>query len=379
MNITDTEKQCVGCGACVDICPTNSLKLVHNSNGFYEPLMANEQCIGCGKCLRFCPALNIDAREAAPNFYYGWNSNNEVRKKSSSGGVFSALAEQILSQGGTVFGAKYSDDFRSVLMSSTDESTLDDLRCSKYCQSYSNGLYKKISKALKKGRKVMVTGTPCQIAATKHLFDNHEDLILVDFICGGVASETAYSDYINYIENKYNSKVKSINMRDKSLGWNNPSIRIEFENGRIYQSLYQFDYYGHYFYNGPLIKNDSCLSCPFTQHNDADITIADFWGYKQANIPKDAKGISLIGVYTEKGRIFLESAKNNLILNSLTPSNAEYAYKEKKFSKELLEERELFLNDVRKNSFVAAAKKHHFKNGKWGILMNIIVRKVVKK
>lgn len=379
MNVIDAQKKCVGCGACVDVCPANCLKLIHNENGFYEPEITNEQCINCGKCLRYCPALNRESRSVSPDFYYGWNLNDDSRRKSTSGGLFSALAEQIIAQGGVVFGAKYANDYRSVIMSSTDECDLDDLRRSKYCQSYPEGLYRKIANILTQGRKVMLAGTPCQIAAAKRLFGDDENLILIDFVCGGVAPETMFGDYIIHMESKYGSKVKNINMRDKSLGWGNSLIRIEFTDGRIYQSLYQFDYYYNYYNSGPLIKNDACLSCLFTQHNDADITIADFWGYKQANVPKDIKGMSLISVYSDKGKKILGLVKPNLVLQPLRPSDAAYAYGEKRFSKELLREREEFLNNVKRTSFVTAAKRHHFKNGKWGVLVKLIVRKVVRK
>lgn len=379
MNVVDAQKKCVGCGACIDVCPVSSLKLIHNENGFYEPVIVNEKCINCGKCLRSCPALNTESRLISPDFYYGWNLDDDVRRKSTSGGLFSALAEHVLTQGGVVFGARYADDHKSVIMSSTEECSLDDLRRSKYCQSYSDGLYTKIDNALKQGKKVMLAGSPCQIAAAKRLFGDDENLILVDFVCGGVAPQTMFSDYITHMERKYGPKVKSINMRDKALGWGNSLMRIEFADGRIYQSLYQFDYYYNYYNSGPLIKNDACLSCLFTQHNDADITIADFWGYKQANVPKDIKGMSLISAYSDKGKTFLDLVKPNLVLHPLRPSDAAYAYKEKHFSKELLLEREEFLNDVKRTSFVTAAKRHHFKNGKWGVLMKLIVRKVVRK
>jgi coenzyme F420-reducing hydrogenase beta subunit len=378
MNIIDTPKNCVGCGACVDVCPTKALQIALNLNGFYEPKIDNEACKDCGKCVQVCPSLNLTTRKSDVNYYYGWNKDEIVRKKSSSGGAFSALAYKIISEGGIVIGAKYSDDFKAVVMSSTEECSLDDLRRSKYCQGYSNGIYTKITNYLNSDKKVMMVGTPCQIAAARRIFKYHENLLLVDFLCGGVTPSTAFANYIEYIEKKYNSKIKSVNMRCKKRGWTKTRIRIEFENGRVYSSRYQFDYY-YYYYCTPYMKNEPCLTCLFTQHPDADITIADFWGYKYAGIPKDEKGISFIAAYTEKGKAAIASIKDLFALYALDAKFAQYAYGDKKYSNEQLVERERFLQSVRISSFVEAAKNGYFKHGKIGVLVRIMLRKVVRR
>ncbi len=379
MNIIDTSKKCVGCGACTDACHVKALQLKQNTNGFYEPLFVSGSCINCGKCIQVCPALNIHEREVTPDFYYGWCNDAEVRQQSSSGGVFSVLAEQIIAEGGTVFGAKYSDDCKSVRMSSTDECTLDSLRRSKYCQSYSDQMYKKIEKCLKNGKKVMVVGTPCQIAAARQTFKYHNNLLLVDFLCGGVMPQTAFSNYISYMENKYHSKVKSVNMRSKERGWSRASIRIEFENGKVYSSRYQFDYYYYYYYCTPYMKNEPCLTCSFTKHPDSDITIGDFWGYKNAGVVKDDKGISFVCAYTDKGKIALDSIKETFVFHAIDAKLAQYAYSDKKHSEKKLEERERFMKSIENTSFVETAKKNYFKFGKNGVLIKILLRKVVRK
>lgn len=378
MNIIEISKKCVGCGACVDICPVNSLKLNCDENGFYKPEVSNETCVDCGKCIKCCPVVNQEVADRNRKFYYGWNNDETVRKNSSSGGVFSLLAEKILSEGGVVFGARYSEDYKSVVMSSTEESDLDQLRRSKYCQSFSNGMYRKAQSYLNDGKKVMIVGTPCQISAARKFFKNQENLLLVDFLCGGVTPSTVFAEYTEYLEKKYNSKIKSINMRDKSRGWTKASVRVEFENGRVYSSRYQFDYY-YYYYCTPYLKNDACLSCSFTDHNDADITIADFWGYKKANVEKDEKGISLICTYTKKGQVYVDLMKENMTLCSLEASYAAYGYKEKSHTPQAIAKREAFLSNVKSASFIQAARNDYFKNGKLGVLTKIIARKVLRK
>ncbi len=379
MNVLDVTKSCVGCGACAEACPVDALTLAHNADGFYEATLANDACVDCGKCVKVCPAQPTEPFTKTRQFYYGYATEEAVRAASSSGGMFTLLAEQVLAEGGVVFGARYSEDFHQVKMASTDECTLDDLRCSKYCQSFSDGMYKQAAQCLKDGRKVMMVGTPCQIAAARRIFKDHENLLLVDFLCGGVVPETAFADYTAYLEKRYRSKIKSINMRYKGFGWSKAGIRVTFENGKQYVSRYQFDYYYYYYYCSVCTKNEPCLTCAFTAHTDADITIADFWGYKAAGIPSDDKGLSLLCVYTDKGQAYADGIASRAVLHPLDARHAAYAYKEKFHSKAALSERERFLADVRKSSFVGAAKRNRFKHGKAGILYRILKRKVLRR
>lgn len=375
MNILDINKDCVGCGACVDSCPADALKLEFNNDGFYEPVLDNDKCFDCSKCVKVCPVIEPVNDAITPQSYYGWINDYEIRKNSTSGGAFSAIADEVLKQGGVVFGAKYGDDFKYVEMASTEECTLDDLRVSKYCQTRSNGLYKKISRCLKDDKKVMLTGTPCQIAAARKMFGNNENLLLVDFICGGVSPETAYADYINWLEKKYKSEVVSVNMRDKFKGWNEPHVKVVFENGKQYIKPYQLDYYNHYFYT-TFMKNEQCTHCSFTNHSSADITIADFWGYKQANIPCYKKGLSLICLYTDKAKKLLGDLNKSMTLFELEEKDVKYAFGEKNKSESTLKHRRYFLDLVREKGFIGAAKTDHFKGGTFGIYWRAILRRL---
>ncbi len=377
MNIFDIKQGCIGCGACVDSCPTNVLTLAQNKDGFYEPILSKEECSDCGKCTRVCPLLNLEKKERSSTFYYGWSNNEQIRQSSSSGGAFSMLAKQMLSTGGVVFGAKYNEDFKSVSMTSTEESSINDLRKSKYCQSKPNGLYKKISKCLKAGKPVMLTGTPCQIAAARRLFGYLDNLLLVDFLCGGVVPETMLNDYATHLEKKYKSKISSMDMRDKSRGWSIPHVKITFNNGKKYLRRYQLDYY--YYYYTPLMKNEQCLSCPFTNHSDADITIADFWGYRAANVKKDDRGLSLVCAHTVAGKNAVHSLQEDMTLIPLENKFAAYGFKEKNHSEVTLLRRTAFMEEVRKTSFVQAAKNNHFKGGRLAVIARALLRKGGKK
>ena len=378
MNVLDIEKPCVGCGACVDVCPTSALLLQHNKDGFYEPVIFSDKCVNCSKCVKVCPKGAENALRQDGEYYYGWINDEDIRNKSTSGGAFTALANDFIEKGGVVFGAVYSEDKKAVLMASTLDSTLDALRVSKYCQSYPDNLYGKMHSALKENKRVMLTGTPCQISAARRIFGENENLLLVDFMCGGVTPDTAFSDYVAHMEKKYKSPISYINMRDKTYGWSSPHIKIKFENGREYISRYQLDLYYHYFYS-PYFKNTPCTDCSFTNHTDADITVGDFWGFREQKLQNDDKGMSLICVYSEKGRDAFRYAKNQMTVFELEKSQVDYAFKEQKYSAATLKRRADFMAKVRENGFINATKKDDFKFGRIGVCLNKVLKKVLRK
>ncbi len=376
MNIITLQKECLGCAACIDICPFDALTLTKDKDGFYAPSINSEKCVDCGKCAKICPALNKADVQMQSQYFYGWNNDEKIRASSSSGGIFSALADSVLKSDGVVLGAVYSDGFKSVLMDSSDNVSLDSLRRSKYVQSNATGLYKKIAKALEDNRKVLAVGTPCQIAAIRNIFGSeNKNLILVDFLCGGVASPDCYLQYIEWLEKRYKSKVLNVNFRNKKNGWSKLSIKIDFENGRSYYSAYMYDPY-YYYYFTPYMKNKACLSCAFTNTRYADITIADFWGFRYANITKDEKGMSLIAVHTERGGKLLTEIKDFITLYPLSEKDAEYGFKPKNISNEQIANREKFLADVRNSGFMAVTKQNYYKNGKMGIFFRKSIKKI---
>jgi len=263
-------------------------------------------------------------------------------------------------------------------MSSTEECNLDDLRRSKYCQSISNGVYLKIKDALKKQKKVLLVGTPCQISAARKIFGYATGLYLVDFMCGGVVSDMLLSEYSSYMKSKYKADIVDINMRSKNTPWSKPRMRIKFSNGKEYLCRHQLDYYTSYYYT-PLFKNDACIDCAYWEHFDSDMTIADFWGYKSANIQNDEKGISLLCVYNDNGKEMFDSIKNHMFSGQLQRSQVDYAYKEKKHSREILEKRCLALKVKKNMTLIEFAKKDKFKFGRLGVLVRTAYRKVLRK
>ena len=376
MNIIDIEKDCLGCSACIDICPVDALIETQDENGFYIPSIDSNKCINCEKCIKVCPAIDSTKKEIKAEYFYGWNNDEEVRMRSSSGGIFRAIADHVLKKDGVVFGAKYSEDFQSVEMDSSNNVSIDALQRSKYVQASADGLYRKISHLLGQGKTVLLTGTPCQIAAAKKFFGDHTDnLILVDFLCGGSVSPKCYSEYIQWLENKYKSKIAAINFRNKKKGWVNCSIKVDFKNKRTYSSRYDFDPYYYYFECTPYTKNKACLDCKFTRTRYADITIADFWGFRKLKLEHDNKGLSLIVAHTARGKHVLNQL-DNVTFHSLTEEEGAYGFKPKRNNPEKRAAREAFLEEIKQSGFMKVAEKYYYKNGKIGVAYRKIIRRI---
>lgn len=377
MNILEIKKHCTGCAGCVDMCPVDALSLQLNDDGFFRPVLDNSKCIDCGKCVKTCPVISNDRIICEDQFFYGWNLDKQIRAASSSGGIFSGLASSFLNSNGLVIGAAYSEDFKDVCMLSTDEVSLESLRVSKYISANPTGMYREIREALKQGRKVMLTGTPCQTAAARRIFGTNPNLLLVDFICGGYPSRIAYNQYVCKLEKKYKSNIKALSFRDKVKGWSETRIGIVFQNGKKYNKNYQYDPY-YYYYCTPYLKNEQCLDCIYHDHHESDITISDFWGYRAAKIKNDDLGMSLIAVHTKNGRKFLELAKPNFQLFDLDPALAEYGFLPKHTTETEKKERQAFLLDMKTKSFHYAAHKREFKGGEVGIILRKAYRRLKK-
>lgn len=375
MNIFDFEKKCSGCAVCVDTCPVDAITITQDEDGFYVPYLNSQVCINCEKCVKVCPALDSEIPITQREFFYGWNNDETIRSVSSSGGIFNALAQEVIDNGGFVFSAAYSDDFKSVIITSTQDVPLSKMRTSKYVQSNAMGACREMERLLKEGKKVLFCASPCQVAGAKKFFeDKYENLILVDFLCGGFPSPAIYSEYIKWLERKKNSKVTDINFRDKRNGWSKSGIRVDFENGKEYFSSPVYDPY-YYYYGTHFMRNKSCLGCKFRESRFADITIADFWGFREMKLPNDEKGMSLIITYTLKGKKFLDDIKRKLTLFQISEEYGSYGFEPNDKTAEELQQREDFLRKIRENGFIETAKQDYYKNGKFGI----ICRKVTNK
>lgn len=238
INVTN-KTECCGCQACAERCPKSCISFREDAEGFLYPQVETTLCINCHLCEKVCPIINHGIERDPISVYAAINNNEDIRFKSSSGGVFSLLAETIIKQSGVVFGAKWNSGW-GVEHDYTD--TLEGIKAfrgSKYVQSDINGSYSRVESFLKQGRKVLFTGTPCQIAGLKNFLKReYDNLILVDFICHGIPSPGVFRQYLNELldiaQVKANNRRGDLNLvgidfRDKKYGWNNYHCTFTFE------------------------------------------------------------------------------------------------------------------------------------------------------
>jgi len=309
-------KDCSGCRACENICPRNAIKIICDEKGFKYPNINEKDCINCNSCKKVCPMLSEIEKMEQIKIYASKNKNEEIRNTSSSGGVFSSLAEYIINQNGVVFGAIFDNEFKVVHAKASNLEELQKIRTSKYVQSDLKNIYKQVKEELKNGKKVLFSGTPCQVAGIKNYIGENGNLYLIDIVCHGVPSPKIFEDYKAYLEEKYNSKIVDINFRYK-IDNKIQKIKVEFENGNRYISSFNENDYMYKLFLNDLILRDSCYECKFKNINRAtDISLADFWGIEKTNKKDfdDQKGVSLILVNTKKGYELLKNIENKLDL-----------------------------------------------------------------
>ena len=348
----------MGCGACVNVCPNDCIKIVEDSMGFYVPEVNEDQCIGCNKCSEVCPAANdIDYEEFQRIAYYGRYERDNMLIKSSSGGFFTAIADYVVKKNGVVFGAVYDVENKSAYHTDTRVVGLDRMRKSKYVQSDTRDTFAQVKTLLKDKVLVLYTGTPCQIHGLL-LFLNSFDidtssLITIDLLCGGVPPNRFLKEYMLYLENRNSKKIFSIDFRPKTKGWRNLSLRVQFEGGRVYDRMWYADMYYNAFLNKLSIKR-VCGNCKYGERHPADITLGDFWNIRKYKPDEDDdRGLSIVHINTLKGDKFFCQVKASLECKNLNWEDAKYCLK-KKFMINI-EDKNLFENLVLDKGYLYAA------------------------
>lgn len=301
-------ENCSVCTACVSKCPKNAISI---SKQIYNEIKVNKQCIDCNICKNNCPG-NKHKERNNPVFKVARVKSSANINKSTSGGLFGELARYVLKHSGIVYGAVFSDNFHSVKHTRcTNSADLDKILKSKYVRSNMNNNYLLAEKDLKKGKLVLFSGTPCQIAGLKcFLKKDYSNLITVDIICHGTPSEKIWSKYLTSLETKFSSKAKHIDFR--YLNTDNPAkgFLVEFKNGKVYNEALYDTTYGRAFLTG-LINYSSCGNCQFKAFkNYSDITLCDAWGYENANYKHKN---SLVMLNTSNGKTIYNKIKSKLM------------------------------------------------------------------
>ena len=321
--ITIDKKTCSGCEMCVNICPKQCISMSEDEYGFRYPIIDTALCINCNLCEKYCPVIDYQPIEFKPTIYAAQNKNEEIRLKSSSGGIFSVFAETVLNLDGYVYGARWNDlKVEHCEICNIDE--LDSLRGSKYLQSNIGMIYKEVEKRLKDNKKVLFTGTGCQIAGLKsYLRKEYDFLYTVEIVCHGIPSNTVFKKYVSEMEEIQKTKLIDINFRDKISGWNTYSISTKFESGNIESCIFnQNSFMKGYIQN--MYLRPSCTSCKFKQmKSGSDILLGDFWGVNELGSPwNDNKGTSVVFINSSKGEELFQLSSTYI---NFTDVNLEFA------------------------------------------------------
>jgi len=300
------KQNCCGCEACVQICPKHCISFTPDNEGFSYPKVDETICINCGLCEKVCPVQHPYEVIKPLKTLAAINKNDEVRMASSSGGIFTLLAEQVIDKGGVVFGARFDNKWQVVFDYAETKEDLKAFRNSKYVQAHIGNSFLRCKEFLDVGRNVLFSGSPCQIAGLhSFLHKDYENLLAVDFICHGVPSPLVWNLYLTDILAEASSSIQGNKCRKKSRSKTKDSFVLDFNDDG--QEILMHAPFSENMYLQAFIKNlflrPSCHACPSKSgKSHSDITIADFWGIQMINPQMDDnRGTSLVMINSEKG------------------------------------------------------------------------------
>lgn len=337
MDLIERSK-CCGCGACYNVCPCKCISMYVDSEGFSYPMIDKNRCIDCSLCEKICPVLHPVQIAEKPVVFAAINNNAAIRERSSSGGIFTLLAERTIKKGGVVFGASFDENWRVVHQYTETMEGVARFRGSKYVQSDIGTSFQDAKHFLDQGREVLFSGTPCQIAGLKnYLRKSYSNLFTVDLVCHGTPSPDIWRKYLletickrlnlkNIKDLNIGDHISNICFRSKENGWKNFHVRFEYKNGEV-ESLpfYRNSYMSVFLSN--LSLRPCCYSCPAKLYQiQSDITLADFWGVNEI-CPEidDDKGCGLIFVNDKEKLELLDSLDcklKRLFLDSIVEYNS---------------------------------------------------------
>ena len=293
---------CTGCTACASGCPQNAIAMVRDKEGFRYPRINPASCIRCGHCTEVCPALHQREAQPMPAVYAAWNKDDTIRKDSTSGGIFSLLAEDTLECGGVVFGAAFDSKLHLRHIACFQKEELRHLRGAKYVQSDLDGTYRGIREMLKT-RPVLFSGTPCQVDGLyRFLGGRPENLTTCDLVCHGVPSPGVWEDFLANLQARKRKSVQAVRFRNKVAGWYDSHFTLLYQDGSVDSAPLFHTGYGRAF-GRALFLRPSCYGCPYTSMTRVgDFTLGDFWGLRPEELPdQQEKGVSLLLVNTPHG------------------------------------------------------------------------------
>jgi coenzyme F420-reducing hydrogenase beta subunit len=326
-------QNCSSCAACANVCARSAISIQLDAEGFYRPVIDAEKCVQCGVCERICPwnkpVENPNVADVSPKTVAAYAKDESVRLQSSSGGIFTVLAERVLDDGGVVVGVAQTAPTRFGHIVVDNKADLAKLRGSKYVQADVGLVYREVRSLLKAGRKVLFSGTPCQVAGLYAVLGNaaSADLFTVDIVCHGTPSVKVFEKYVRELEKEKSALVASSRFRDKRMGWRLFSMTSSLNT--ISGDCFQFsktlreDKFMRVFLQN-ICLNSSCADCRYGKlPRVADITLGDYWNIAKVHPQMDDnKGTSVVLLNTEHGKALFESVADKV---AQCDSKVEYA------------------------------------------------------
>ena len=315
------KKDCCGCWACANICPKRCITMKEDGEGFLYPDIDKGVCINCGLCEKVCPIIHAEKSDN-PHEQSGYllqHKNERIRKESTSGGAFTAIATWVLRQGGIVFGAGYRKGTFIVEHQAVEsEEELHIFRNSKYVQSrVGNDTYKRVQEELKADRWVCFSGTPCQIEGLRRFFRGklYTNLVCVDLVCHGIPSPRILNLYIQAQQTAIGGKFTNVLFRDKHYGYHYSSFSIynEDKTKNYHKGVDTNPYLRAFFAN--LSDRPSCYDCRFKKrYRHSDLTIWDCFPIEQFTKDMDGKGTTRVLVQSPKGQMIMDAIRHEVCL-----------------------------------------------------------------
>ena len=326
-------QNCSSCAACANVCARNAISMQLDAEGFYRPAIDAQKCVQCGACERICPwnkpVENPNVADVSPKTVAAYAKDESVRLQSSSGGIFTILAERVLDDGGVVVGVAQTAPTHFGHIVVDNKADLAKLRGSKYVQADVGLVYREVRSLLKAGRKVLFSGTPCQVAGLYAVLGSaaSADLFTVDIVCHGTPSVKVFEKYVRELEKEKSALVASSRFRDKRMGWRLYSMTSSLNT--ISGDCFQFsktlreDKFMRVFLQN-ICLNSSCADCRYGKlPRVADITLGDYWNIAKVHPQMDDnKGTSVVLLNTEHGKALFESVADKV---AQCDSKVEYA------------------------------------------------------
>lgn len=302
MPLLASRDRCTGCGACYNGCPKGAIHMEPDAEGFLIPVVT-AGCIQCGHCTHVCPVLKQRQERSAPAVFAAWTEDDALRQQSAGGGVFAALAAQVLEDGGVVFGAAMDEQLRAHHIAVKNTADLPPLLGSKPVQSDIGDSFQQVRMYLDQGRRVLFSGTPCQVDGLyRFLGEYPENLLTCDLLCEGAASPGVWERLVRSMAYVKQRRPVNVNFCHRLPGDKEQRFRVVFEGGATYDAPLRKTEFGRGLFRG-LFLRPACHTCPYANINRVgDLTLGCYQGLPKDFEPEQqSKGVSLLLINSVKG------------------------------------------------------------------------------